>query len=106
MPVCYAQEGLQRSRRTQEHGPEPVVAKFAWFVLRRRPLLQSAQQFDRQFGLQERLSTALELTDGHIHTLPEIARQLLQSMLSPQPDNRPASIHEVKEWLEMLKEEE
>jgi serine/threonine protein kinase len=38
--------------------------------------------------------------------LPEIARQLLQSMLSPQPDNRPASIYEVKEWLEMLKEEE
>ena len=38
--------------------------------------------------------------------LPEIARQLLQSMLSPHPDKRPASIHEVKEWLEMFKDEE
>lgn len=37
--------------------------------------------------------------------LPETARQLLQSMLAPQPDNRPASASEVKEWFELLEDE-
>ena len=38
--------------------------------------------------------------------LPETARQLLQSMLSPQPNNRPASAREVREWFELLQDEE
>lgn len=35
-----------------------------------RPAIESAREFDRTFGLQERVSTALELSGGQIHTQP------------------------------------
>ena len=43
-----------------------VVALFGWVWLRRRSPVESARWFDVHFGLQERVSTALELIDGRI----------------------------------------
>lgn len=42
----------------------------------RKPIA-SARWFDLRLGLQERLSTALELLDGEIHTVDELARRQL-----------------------------
>ena len=38
-----------------------------------RSLIKSARRFDRQFGLQERMSTALELLEGRIKTVDQMA---------------------------------
>jgi hypothetical protein len=38
-----------------------------------RSPLRAARHFDRQFGLQERVSTALELLEGRIHTVDALA---------------------------------
>ncbi|MCA9895171.1 MAG: hypothetical protein KC615_19435, partial [Anaerolineae bacterium] len=80
-----------------------IGAVFAWYMLRRRPLLHSAQQFDRQFGLQERLSTALELTDGRIKTLPQIARRQLEdaALVAERVDVRQQIRLEMR-WLHWL----
>lgn len=43
-----------------------VVGLFAFVWLRRRSPVESARWFDLHFGLQERVSTALELIDGRI----------------------------------------
>lgn len=73
------------------------------FLLRRRPLMQSAQHFDRQFGLQERLSTALELRDGRIRTMPELAdRQLESAVLSAQDIDPRQFIQYETPWLHWL----
>lgn len=40
-----------------------------------RSLIKSARRFDHQFGLQERMSTALELLEGRISTVDQMAAQ-------------------------------
>lgn len=42
-----------------------------------RPVLVSARRFDQLFGLDERVSTALELIDGRIHTNDDLQRHQL-----------------------------
>ncbi|MCU0512119.1 MAG: hypothetical protein MUE40_06060 [Anaerolineae bacterium] len=56
------------------------TARLLW-ALRRRPLLTAVRDYDRRFGLQERLSTALELLAGRIHTTEEFAAQQLADAL-------------------------
>lgn len=46
--------------------------------LRDRSPLPAARRFDVLFGLDERVSTALELLGGRIHTQPELAAQQVQ----------------------------
>ncbi|MFW5772355.1 MAG: hypothetical protein ACOCZH_03445 [Phototrophicaceae bacterium] len=54
-----------------------LTALLAGVWLWPRPVIDSARRFDRQFGLQERVSTALELFEGRIHTSDELrAHQL------------------------------
>lgn len=48
-----------------------------------RPQETAARYFDVEFGLQERVSTALEILDGHIRTHPDIeAMQLVDALQS------------------------
>ncbi len=52
-----------------------LAAGFIW--LRRRSMLAAARRFDVLFGLNERVSTALELLEGRIHANDELsARQI------------------------------
>ncbi len=43
-----------------------------WLWITRRSSLEAARRFDVQFGFGERLSTALELLSGRIHSTPEL----------------------------------
>ena len=43
--------------------------------LRPRPAMQLARKFEREFALNERLSTALELIEGRIHSSPQLAER-------------------------------
>jgi len=55
---------------------------WAGLALRRRPSLSLARRFDARFGLQERLSTALELADGRLETLPSLHTAQVQDALA------------------------
>lgn len=54
-----------------------LMAGFITVLVRRRPLITEARLADQQFGLQERVSTALEIHEGRIQTEPHLARQQL-----------------------------
>ncbi len=47
-------------------------------ALRSRPMMDSVRQFDLEFGLQERISTALELLGGRIQTGEDLAAHQLE----------------------------
>src|SRR5690606_6933308 len=49
-----------------------LLVMLALIWLRSRPAIQSARQFDQQFRLGERVSTALELIDGRIQSTAEL----------------------------------
>lgn len=55
-----------------------MLAALAVIWLRSRSPIQAARHFDVLFGLEERVSTALELLDGRIHTQPELASRQLE----------------------------
>ncbi|MFN8378308.1 MAG: hypothetical protein U0452_06505 [Anaerolineae bacterium] len=57
--------------------------------LRSRSPIQSARRFDVLFGLDERVSTALELLDGRIHTQPELAARQLEDARLTAREVRP-----------------
>ncbi len=50
-----------------------ALTVFAGVMLRPRSTLKAAQRFDLRFGLRERISTALELLSGTIHSDPALA---------------------------------
>jgi hypothetical protein len=54
-----------------------LVGSMMW-VLRPRPQMQAVRQFERDFGLQERISTALELLAGRIRAHDEITAHQLE----------------------------
>jgi hypothetical protein len=63
--------------------------------------IEAARQFDKLFGLQERISTALELMDGRIRTAPEIAeKQVVDAMSRAQNVDPRKHIHLEVKWLE------
>jgi hypothetical protein len=49
-----------------------IIAMILAVGLWPRPSIAAARRFDRLFGLQERVSTALELIDGRIHATDEL----------------------------------
>ncbi|MCU0476602.1 MAG: hypothetical protein MUC99_10930 [Anaerolineae bacterium] len=70
--------------------------------LRRPSPMESARRFDRLFGLQERLSTALELAGGVIRADPDLARRQLDDAQRVAGAQRPDLLLpvrvEVREW--------
>lgn len=58
-----------------------LILGFVFVLLRRRPLLSEAQLADQQFGLQERVSTALEIHAGELETEPQLAHQQLSDTI-------------------------
>lgn len=60
-----------------------------WTQLLPRSRQVAAQYFDVEFGLRERVSTALELLDGRIQTHPEIERMQLADALQSASDVDP-----------------
>ncbi len=59
-----------------------LLAAAVWLLWQRHPLPEQARFADRQFLLQERASTAVEIHDGVINTSPLIAEQQLQDTLT------------------------
>jgi hypothetical protein len=57
-----------------------IIGIFA--ALRSRPIMDSVRQFDLEFDLQERVSTALELLGGRIQTGEELAAYQLEDAYS------------------------
>ena len=55
-----------------------MLIALAVIWLRDRSAVRAARRFDVLFGLNERVSTALELLDGRIHTQPELAARQLE----------------------------
>src|SRR5690606_29576134 len=55
-----------------------VIGLAAGVMLWRREPLQSARRFDREFGLQQRVSTALELIEGKIRSDKSLTAHQLQ----------------------------
>ncbi|MCB9450544.1 MAG: hypothetical protein H6672_03845 [Anaerolineaceae bacterium] len=55
-----------------------IIGLFLLTFFRGRTTLDSARHFDIQFGLQERVSTALELLEGRIHTHEALINHQLQ----------------------------
>ena len=66
-----------------------MAAALAVIWLRRHAPIQTARQFDVLFGLGERVSTALELLDGRIHTQPELAARQLEDARLTAREVRP-----------------
>ncbi|MCA9911704.1 MAG: hypothetical protein KC496_00080, partial [Anaerolineae bacterium] len=65
--------------------------------------LAAARYFDEAFGLQERMSTALELLQGDIHTTPELADFQLASTASLAREIDPRKeLHVQVRWLEWV----
>lgn len=65
--------------------------------------LRSAQQFDQIYGLQERLSTALELIEGRIETTPEIAALQIEDAYALAQDVDPRKHIKIQmRWIEWL----
>ena len=63
--------------------------------------IEAARQFDKLFGLQERISTALEIMDGRIRTAPEIAEKQVADAINRAQDIDPRKhIHLEVKWLE------
>jgi hypothetical protein len=60
-----------------------------------------ARQFDKAFGLQERISTALELLDGRIKSAPELAELQIADAISRARDVDPRKHIKIEvNWLE------
>ncbi|MBX3056254.1 MAG: hypothetical protein KF770_07275 [Anaerolineae bacterium] len=59
-----------------------LLAAAAWLLWQRHPLPEQARFADRQFLLQERASTAVEIHNGLITTSPLIAEQQLNDTLT------------------------
>ena len=58
-----------------------VIANVVYTLVSPRDLLERARYFDLEFGLRERVSTAIELMHGRIKTHPEIeARQIAEAL--------------------------
>lgn len=83
-----------------------VVGLFGWMWLRPTPLIHIARRFDHDFGLKERLSTALELMDGTISGDPDLTRRQLADAegvaLSLSPEQDLPLYVDIREWLIVL----
>ena len=81
-----------------------VMLAFIW--LRPRPMLQSARRFDILFGLDERVSTALELISGRIHANAELAAAQLDDARRRAATVRPGDVLRFqwlpRDWLIVL----
>lgn len=73
-----------------------------WLWLRPQPALRAARSFDQRFALQERTSTALELTGGAIPAPPAlIERQLNDALRRAEAVNVAAHLPLRIRWLEL-----
>ena len=64
-----------------------LIVLFVQLFPRKRQ--QTARYFDVEFGLKERVSTALEILDGRIHTHPDIENMQLADALHAASDIDP-----------------
>ena len=68
-----------------------AVAACAWLWFWPRPPLQIARKLERALGLQERLSTALELRAGRIHTSAQLTEYQMHDTLVQAATASPSS---------------
>lgn len=59
-----------------------LIATFGYIALQKRTPLQKAQQVDQTYGLQERLTTALELRHGRITAEPHFVQKQLDDAIT------------------------
>jgi hypothetical protein len=79
------------------------IGVFVGWLYRKRPMLDSAQQFDALFGLQERISTALEIDAGKIQTAPQIAERQMDDAIATAETIDANDYIELKiSWLEWV----
>src|SRR5690606_39410358 len=80
-----------------------LLALVGMIWLRGRSSIEAARSFDLQFGLGERVSTALELLDGRIHANDELTVHQLEDAWSRaqgvQPGEKLPLRHDWKAWL-------
>lgn len=79
-----------------------LMIVLGWLWLRPQPVQRAARYFDRRFALQERTSTALELTGGAIPAPPALfERQLDDAVRRAQAVNVSAHLPLRLRWLEL-----